>query len=93
MGETNGRAAGKEGRAKRQLWRHAVGWPLLLLGIAGLALPFLQGILFIVAALFILAPEVPFLRGLLEALRRRYPAVFEKAADWVSSLRKRFGQP
>ena len=93
MDEPNGRATEKGGRAKRQLWRHIVGWPLLLLGIAGLALPFLQGILFILAAFIILTPEVPLIRRLLQALRRRYPAVFEKASGWVSALRKRFGQP
>ncbi len=82
-----------ERKRARQYWRHVVGWPLLLLGIAGLALPFLQGILFIVAALFILAPEVPIIRRLLLALRRRYPEYFKKAADWVATLRKRFCQP
>jgi uncharacterized membrane protein YbaN (DUF454 family) len=40
----------------RNYWRHFVGWPLLLLGVVGVALPFLQGILFIVVALTILAP-------------------------------------
>ena len=84
---------GDERRPKRGLWRHIVGWPLLLLGIVGLALPFLQGVLFIVAALLILAPVAPPVRRLLEALKKRYPAVFEKAAQWVASLRERFGQP
>jgi len=76
----------------REYWRHIVGWPLLFLGIAGLALPFLQGILFIVVALMILAPEVPLLRRLIEALRKRYPAVFEKASEMISALRRKFGQ-
>ena len=79
-------------RPRRRYWRHAVGWPLLLLGIAGLALPFLQGILFIVIALGILAPEVPLLRRLLEALRKRYPAAFEKASAIRKDLKRRFGQ-
>jgi hypothetical protein len=77
----------------RQAWRHIVGWPLLLIGVVGLFLPFLQGILFIVIALTILAPEVPAFRRLITALRKRYPGVFEKAAEMKESLQKRFGQP
>jgi uncharacterized membrane protein YbaN (DUF454 family) len=70
-----------------------VGWPLLLLGIAGLALPFLQGLLFILFALTGLAPEVPAVRRLAAALRRRYPAAFEKAAAIKQDLKRRFGLP
>lgn len=87
-----GRDTSGKSRPERRYWRHAVGWPLLLLGIAGLALPFLQGILFIVIALTILAPEVPLLRRLLEALRKRYPAAFEKASAVREDLKRRFGQ-
>jgi len=64
-----------------------------MLGIVGLALPFLQGILFIVVALTVLAPEVPALRRLVAALRKRHPDVFEKAAAVKTALRRRFGQP
>ena len=77
----------------RPYWRHIVGWPLLILGIAGLALPFLQGILFIVVALTLLAPEIPLFGRVIEALKKRFPAVFEKAAEMKASLKKRFGQP
>jgi len=80
-------------RPARQYWRHVVGWPLLLLGIAGLALPFLQGILFILVALTVLAPEVPAVRRLAAALRRRCPAAFEKAAAITQDLKRRFGLP
>lgn len=80
-------------RRARQYWRHVVGWPLLLLGIVGLALPFLQGILFILVALTVLAPEVPALRRLVAALRKRYPAVFEQAAAMKENLKRRFGRP
>jgi len=91
--ERNRRAMNGGEKPKRKYWRHFVGWPLLLLGVVGLALPFLQGILFIVVALTILAPEVPALRRLVKALRRRYPAVFEKAAEIKCALKRRFGQP
>jgi len=70
-----------------------VGWPLLLLGVVGLFLPFLQGILFLIIALTILAPEVPAFRRLISALRKRYPAVFERAAGLKAGWLRRFGQP
>jgi uncharacterized membrane protein YbaN (DUF454 family) len=82
-----------EDKPGRPYWRHIVGWPLLILGIAGLALPFLQGILFIVVALTLLAPEVPLFGRVSEALKKRFPAVFEKADEMKASLKKRFGQP
>jgi uncharacterized membrane protein YbaN (DUF454 family) len=82
-----------DGKPGRPYWRHIVGWPLLILGIAGLALPFLQGILFIVVALTLLAPEIPLFRRVIEALKKRFPAVFEKADEMKASLKKRFGQP
>jgi len=82
-----------DGKPGRPYWRHIVGWPLLILGIFGLALPFLQGILFIVVALTLLAPEIPLFGRAIEALKKRVPAVFEKAAEMKASLRRRFGQP
>lgn len=82
-----------DGKPGRPYWRHLVGWPLLILGIVGLALPFLQGILFIVIALTLLAPEIPLFRRALEALKKRFPAVFDKAAEMKASLLRRFGQP
>jgi uncharacterized membrane protein YbaN (DUF454 family) len=82
-----------DGKPGRPYWRHIVGWPLLILGIVGLALPFLQGILFIVVALTLLAPEIPLFGRVIEALKKRFPAVFEKAAEMKASLKRRFGQP
>lgn len=82
-----------DNKPSRRVWRHIVGWPLLLLGVVGLFLPFLQGILFIIIALTVLAPEVPAFRRLIATLRKHHPAVFEKAAEMKASLQKRFGQP
>lgn len=76
-----------------RIWRHVVGWPLLALGVVGLALPFLQGILFIVVALTILAPEVHAFKRLVAALRKRYPDAFERAGKMMAALQRRFGQP
>jgi len=83
----------EEGKPGRPYWRHIVGWPLLILGIVGLALPFLQGILFIVVALTLLAPEISIFGRVIEALKKKFPAVFEKAAEMKASLKRRFGQP
>jgi uncharacterized membrane protein YbaN (DUF454 family) len=83
----------EEGKPGRPYWRHIVGWPLLILGIVGLALPFLQGILFIVIALTLLAPEIPLFGRVIEAFKKRFPAVFEKAEKMKVSLKRRFGQP
>jgi uncharacterized membrane protein YbaN (DUF454 family) len=80
-----------EGKPGRTYWRHIVGWPLLILGIVGLALPFLQGILFIVVALTLLAPEIPLFGRVIEALKKRFPAVFEKAEKMKASMKRRFG--
>ena len=84
---------GGEGKPGRRAWRHIVGWPLLLLGVVGLFLPVLQGILFIIIALTVLAPEVPAFRRLIAELKKRYPAAFEKAAHMKADLQRWFGQP
>lgn len=51
----------------------------LILGVIGLFLPILQGIIFIVIGLLVLAPESKRIRQLLARLRMKYPGVFEKA--------------
>jgi uncharacterized protein len=51
----------------------AVGWLCVALGIAGLFLPFLQGILFLLMGLVILSKEYRWARKLLSRLRSRFP--------------------
>jgi len=55
--------------------RHVLGWGLLLLGIAGLVLPVLQGWLFIALAALLLAPDVPIFARLLNWIENRFPAL------------------
>ncbi len=50
-----------------------LGYGFLVLGVAGLVLPFLQGILFIVVGLLLLARSAPWARRLLERIQQRYP--------------------
>lgn len=59
------------GRLRSKLLRTIVGWTLLLVGIAGLFLPFLQGILMIAAGLAILARDHAWAARWLTKLRER----------------------
>jgi uncharacterized protein len=50
-----------------------VGWGFILLGIAGLFLPILQGVLFLLIGLIILSSEYVWAHQLLTRLRQRFP--------------------
>lgn len=69
------------------------GWTFLLLGIAGLFLPILQGVLFIVIGLAILSSEYVWAHNLLRKLRERFPRISSKADEgmkrasaWIQRL-------
>ena len=51
------------------------GWGFILLGIAGLFLPILQGILFLLIGLFILSSEYVWAHRLLQKLKQRFPRI------------------
>ena len=68
-----------------------VGWAFILLGIAGLFLPILQGILFLLIGLIILSSEYVWAHKLLTRLKARFPslarhadAAHEKANHFLS---------
>jgi uncharacterized membrane protein YbaN (DUF454 family) len=68
-----------------------VGWTFIVLGIAGLFLPFLQGVLFLLIGLFILSGEYVWAHKLLHRLKERFPKIaarFEhgrqRAEAWMS---------
>ena len=65
-------------RARRAL-RIAAGVALLVLGLAGLVLPVLQGLLFLFLGMVLLAPDVPAFRWLLRRLEARFPGLAERA--------------
>jgi hypothetical protein len=44
-------------------------------------------------ALTQLAPEIPLFGRVIEAFKKRFPAVFEKAEKMKVSLKGRFGRP
>jgi len=72
----------------------ALGTAFVVLGIAGLVLPFLQGILFLAIGFAILAQESQWVGTRLGKLRRRYPrlsATFDQASERTMSFLARFG--
>jgi uncharacterized membrane protein YbaN (DUF454 family) len=50
-----------------------LGWVLVILGVVGLFLPFLQGVLFLLAGLYVLSLESKIARSWLERFRKRHP--------------------
>jgi uncharacterized membrane protein YbaN (DUF454 family) len=73
-----------------------VGWGFILLGIAGLFLPILQGILFLLIGLGILSSEYVWAHRLLTRLRQKFPrldrtanAASAKASEWLRRLSRR----
>lgn len=88
----------RPGFAKRLILR-IVGWTFLFLGVLGLFLPILQGILFLLIGVFVLAqvsPRVRLFRQRLRAkARSRYPqwtGKFEeaeaRAKSWINRVLK-----
>ncbi len=65
-------------RAKR-IGILVLGWAFILLGIAGLFLPVLQGILFLLVGLIILSSEYVWAHKLLTRLKVRFPKLTEQA--------------
>ena len=63
----------------KRIIRYVSGITLLVLGVAGLFVPILQGILMIIAGLLILAPESKLIQKMIGKLRERYPDLYEKA--------------
>lgn len=60
-------------RAAKRTLRLVLGVLFLLLGLAGLVLPVLQGVLFIFIGVLLLAPDVPLFRRLLHRLEASFP--------------------
>ncbi len=55
------------------LQRKVVGFSLLVLGVAGLVLPILQGVLFLALGLFVLRDQYPWARRWMGKLEARFP--------------------
>ncbi len=61
----------------RKLLFNMAGWFFILLGILGLFLPVLQGILFLLIGLFLLAKENPWAGKMFNKLKERYPKAYK----------------
>lgn len=75
-------------RVKRILWEIA-GWSFIALGIAGLFLPVLQGILFLLIGLTILSKEYRWARHWIVKLRRKFPEAHRKLHRFLGRHSKR----
>lgn len=64
----------------------AAGWFFVILGIAGLFLPILQGILFILIGLLILSSEYVWALRLLERAKQRFPKLAQRAHSASQSM-------
>jgi uncharacterized membrane protein YbaN (DUF454 family) len=85
-------------RAVKKALVLVVGWGFILLGIAGLFLPVLQGILFLMIGLVILSTEYVWAHHLLAKMRSRFPKATEaadrareKAMHWLRRIHGREG--
>lgn len=65
------------------------GWAFIVLGIAGLFLPVLQGILFLLIGLTILSAEYHWARRLIGKLRERFPKAERKLRHVLGKHSKR----
>ena len=62
-------------------FRIVLGTLLLVLGVAGLALPLLQGLLFIILGVLLLAKDIPLFAGIAGWVRSRFPRINRAAED------------
>jgi uncharacterized membrane protein YbaN (DUF454 family) len=63
-----------------------VGWMFLLAGAAGLVLPIIPGIVFLLVGLSILSVEYAWARRWIGALRRRFPAADRQLQSMLSKV-------
>ncbi|MCX7353736.1 MAG: PGPGW domain-containing protein [Alphaproteobacteria bacterium] len=83
----------KSGAPHRANWfKLILGWIFLVLGVAGLVLPFLQGILFIAIGLWLLSSESEWARCKRDWLLRRFPQLRPRLERMESHLDERGGR-
>ena len=87
----------------RSRWRRwaiiGLGWTFVLLGVAGLMLPFLQGVVFLVLGIVLLAREHAWAARPLDRLKQRFPrlaaaaeAAEARAKAILRRIAERFGR-
>jgi uncharacterized membrane protein YbaN (DUF454 family) len=70
--------------------RITIGAVLLILGVAGLALPLLQGLLFIVLGVLLLAKDIPLFARLSQQFRSRFPRISRAAENARKGIREKW---
>jgi uncharacterized membrane protein YbaN (DUF454 family) len=73
----------------KRLIRLGLAWTFIVLGVAGLFLPFLQGILFIAIGLALIAPESEWAQEKLDRLKDRFPQMasgFDRAQERAEGM-------
>ena len=76
--------------AVRKTIRITLASLLLILGVAGLVLPILNGMLFIIFALLILSLEVPALEERLDRIGAKHKKVHPYYTKWKAFIKKYF---
>ncbi|NNC24309.1 hypothetical protein HKX41_09100 [Salinisphaera sp. USBA-960] len=95
------RQPGKPTRPRRRIRWAEMGWRdhlrvgagvfFVMLGIAGVILPILQGVLFLVVAMLLLAPYSVFVQRQQARFEARFPGLSARARGVVERIRKCFG--
>ncbi len=80
------------GRTIRRIVVLGLGWIFVVLGVAGLFLPILQGILFLLIGLALLSGESRTARRLLVRLRLRFPRLAKRLDEAAARTRRVFGR-
>ena len=70
----------------KRVLRHVAGWLAIVIGIAGLFLPVLQGWLFIGIGALLLAPDVPLFARLVCWIEWRFPRLRGIIKAWRERL-------
>ena len=70
--------------------RMILGWFLIILGVAGLFLPFLQGILLILLGLWVLSIDSHWAHRCILKMKIRFPRVHRRARRLGRRIRKKF---
>ncbi len=74
----------------KDVLRIGLGLIMFLLGIVGLVLPILQGVLFLLISLVLLAPYSRTVRRGLAWMRLKFPGVHRQARAWRQRMAARF---
>ena len=86
------RVRGKRKKRSNHLLLVILGWGFVILGFAGLFLPILQGVLFLLVGLFLLSMALPRARLVRQRLGKRFPKLkkgIDDAERWLKARLKR----